>query len=210
MYRRKTNLSSGPIFGGQVTTKFQILSDKKNYLYSLTHHFFSSPVAPAKFTGKFDDYTKDGSLFIDFEINVIEKGRYTIEANLLTNQDEPIAYARKNQKLEQGKQNVTLMFFGKAIVKRRESGPYKITFLRGELNTDVIQEDLLLKSPNEVDRILKSIHDDRPKKKVIPLYTGPIETKVYSLSEFSDKHYDSEEKRTRLSELNLIKNNLVP
>ncbi|EOQ89945.1 hypothetical protein LEP1GSC202_0767 [Leptospira yanagawae serovar Saopaulo str. Sao Paulo = ATCC 700523] len=112
--------------------------------------------------------------------------------------------------MEQGKQNVTLMFFGKAIVKRRESGPYKITFLRGELNTDVIQEDLLLKSPNEVDRILKSIHDDRPKKKVIPLYTGPIETKVYSLSEFSDKHYDSEEKRTRLSELNLIKNNLVP
>lgn len=148
-----------------ITTKFQILSDKKNYLYSLTHHFFSSPVAPAKFTGKFDDYTKDGSLFIDFEINVIEKGRYTIEANLLTNQDEPIAYARKNQKLEQGKQIVTLMFFGKAIVKRRESGPYKITFLRGELNTDVIQEDLLLKSPNEVDRILKSIHDDRPKKR---------------------------------------------
>ncbi|GBF43755.1 hypothetical protein LPTSP2_30580 [Leptospira ellinghausenii] len=193
-----------------LTTKFQISSDPKNQIHTLTHHFFSSPVAPAKFTGKFDDYIKDGSLSIDFELNVVEKGRYTIEANLLTNDDEPIVYARKDQKLEIGKQKVTLLFFGKAIVKRRESGPYKITFLRGELNTDVIQEDLLLKSPSEVDRILKSIHDDRPKKKIIPYYTGSIETKSYSLSEFSEKSYDSEEKRNRLSELNLIKDKMVP
>ncbi|MCW7468788.1 hypothetical protein [Leptospira kanakyensis] len=193
-----------------VTAKFKIQADPKQHLYSVTHHFFSSPVAPAFFTGRYDDYLNEGSLVIDVELNVKEPGRYTIEANLLTSNDEPIGYARNDKKLNSGKQTVSLLFFGKVIVKKRESGPYKLSFLRGELNTDVIQEELLTKSPGEVDRMLSSIHDDRPKKKVIPYYEGSIETKPYFLSDFSDKPYDSEEKRTRLSELQMLKTNRMP
>lgn len=193
-----------------VTTKFRITSDPKQSVFTMTHHFFSSPIAPAVFTGKFDDYLTDGSLAIDFEMNVREAGRYTIEANLYTSTDEPIGYARNDKKLNSGKQTIPLLFFGKAILKKRESGPFKIQFLRGELNTDVIQEDLLTKSPQEVDRILSSIHDDRPKKKVVPYYEGGIETKFYELSEFSNKDYDSEEKRNRLSELQQLKKTRMP
>jgi len=184
---------------------FYIEGDNLKAKHTLTHHFFSSPIAPAKFTGKFSDRILEGSLFIDIELQVIEPGRYTIEANLMSESEEPIGYARKDQKLLGGKQIVSLQYFGKVIVTARESGPYKLTNVRGTLNTDVIQEEMLTKSPEEVDRMLSKITDDRPKHKTIPYFEGSYFTGEYQWNEFDSKDYDSLEKRQRLADLKMLR-----
>ncbi len=188
-----------------LTVQFFIEGDPNKNKYTLTHHFFSSPVAPAKFTGKFFDRIDEGSLLVDVEVQVNEPGIYTIEANLMSENEEPIGYSRSDKKLTGGKQIITLQFFGKIIASSRESGPYKLTNVRGTLNTDVIQDDLLTKSPAEVDRILSKISDDRPKHKTIPYFEGTYTTEAYTLGEFSDKDYDSPEKRQRLADLKMLR-----
>ncbi len=187
------------------TVQFFINGESSKNKHSLTHHFFSSPIAPAKFTGKFSDRIEDGSMFVDVELQVIEPGNYTIEANLMTDTGEPVGYARKDKKLNGGKQIVTLEYFGKVIVSARESGPYQLTNIRGILNTDVIQEDLLTKSPAEVDKLLNKIVDDRPKHKTIPYFEGVYATNAYNLNEFSDREYDSPEKRQRIADLKMLR-----
>ncbi|GBF51650.1 hypothetical protein LPTSP4_31880 [Leptospira ryugenii] len=188
-----------------LTTKFTIDADETHSIHSLSHHFFSSPIAPANFTGRYEDYLSEGSLLIEVELDVKEVGRYTIEANLMTETGEPIAYARRDQKLNTGKQRVALLFFGRAITKRRENGPFHMTFLRGELNTDVIQEDMLSLPPEQVDIALRSVRDDRPKKKLIPYWDDEITTKAYLLSEFKADIYESDEKQNRIAELKALK-----
>lgn len=188
-----------------LTVQFFIVGDPNKIKYTLTHHFFSSPIAPAIFTGKFLDRIDEGSLFVDVEVQVKEPGIYTIEANLMSESEEPIGYSRSDKKLTGGKQMISLQFFGKIIASSRESGPYIVTNVRGSLNTDVIQEDLLTKSPAEVDRILSKISDDRPKHKTIPYFEGTYATAAYSLGEFSDKDYDSPEKRQRLADLKMLR-----
>lgn len=184
---------------------FYIDGDVSKTKHTLSQHFFSSPIAPARFTGKFFDRIENGSLLIEIELQVFEPGKYTIEANLMTDTDEPIGYARKDQKLFSGKQIITLQYFGKIIGSSRESGPYKLTNVRGILNTDVIQEEMLSQSPEEVDRMLNKISDDRPKHKTIPYYNEIYLTANYDLNEFDSKDYDSPEKRQRLADLKMLR-----
>lgn len=183
-----------------LTTNFTIAGDASGFTHSLRTQFFSSPVAPARFTGAVTDRVEDGSLYANVELAVVKPGEYTIEANLFAG-DEPVGYARTDAKLASGRQTAELEFFGKVIADAGFAGPYRLVGLRAYLNTDVIQPELLARSPEEVERFLNSVRDDRPKRMVVPYYTETPETAAYRLEQFSEREYDSPEKRERLQQL---------
>ena len=186
-----------------VTINFAVLDGNRSTELSLSTHFFSSPVAPARFTGRFNETYRDGSLFISAELEVMKPGNYTIEANLFGD-EQPIAYAREDAKLDPGLQFVELEFFGKVLHDREIDGPFELKDLRGYLNTDVIQPEILAQSPAEVERFLKNVREDRPKRMLIPYSAASHETRKYAASEFPDDPYDSPEKRERLRQLSSL------
>ncbi|TGL58438.1 hypothetical protein [Leptospira sarikeiensis] len=193
-----------------ITTNFKIHSDANSTEYSLSAGFFSSPVSPAKFVSKkFDDKLKDGSLQIFTEMDVKESGEYTIQANLY-GAGEPIGTSRKEIYLKQGRQTISLEFFGRLFWRSRQSGPYTIKDLRAQLNTDVIQPDSLTGSPEEVESFLAKVKDDRPKRKLVPYSQDEFTTKAYRLEEFAEKEYDSPDKRKRIADLENLKSSLGP
>ncbi len=176
--------------------------------HSLSTHFFSSPVAPAQFTGLFREELRDGSLMIAAEVEVQQAGTYTIEGNLLTaggdEAGEPVAFARAEAKLKTGRHFVELEYFGKVLHDRNLNGPYLLVGLRGSLNTAVIQPEMLAKSPEEVARFLKTVRDDRPKRAVIPYHAKSYKTAKYRASSFSGAVYSSAQKEQRLAQLRAL------
>ncbi|MEQ9366581.1 MAG: hypothetical protein RIF32_20240, partial [Leptospirales bacterium] len=83
-----------------LTVNFEISGDESGAKHSLTTHFFSSPVAPARFTGEFREEFREGSLIVAAEVEVKKPGNYTIEANLMAANEEPVAFARKDANLK--------------------------------------------------------------------------------------------------------------
>lgn len=187
-----------------LTVNFEIPGDAADATYSLTTHFFSSPTTPARFTGQFREELRDGSLLVEAGMRVERAGPYTIEANLMNADGEPVAYARAEVNLKAGVQFVPLSFYGKILRDANQSGPFRVVGLRGELNTDVIQPEVLARSPAEVERFLAGVRDDRPKRMLVPYFTGTHTTARYDLSAFTDAEYDSIEKTRRLSELSAL------
>lgn len=183
-----------------LTTNFIIVGDDSGFTHSLRTQFFSSPVAPARFTGAVTDRVENGSLYASVELAVVKPGEYTIEANLFSG-EEPVGYARTDVKLGGGRQTAELEFFGKVIADAGLAGPYRLVGLRAYLNTDVIQPEMLARSPAEVERFLNTVRDDRPKRMVVPYLSGAPETAAYRLDQFSEREYDSPEKRERIQQL---------
>jgi hypothetical protein len=58
-----------------VTANFLIEADPSGFQHSLSAHFFSSPVAPARFTGQKREKLVDGSLVVSVEVNATEAGK---------------------------------------------------------------------------------------------------------------------------------------
>ncbi|MCR9144997.1 MAG: hypothetical protein NXI24_22355 [bacterium] len=63
-------------------TAFEIAGRPGGEVHTMRTHFYSSPTAPAKFTGNFREGVRDGSLIVAAEVLVEDAGRFTIEANL--------------------------------------------------------------------------------------------------------------------------------
>jgi hypothetical protein len=104
-----------------LTVNFLIESDTTSFTHSLATHFFSSPVAPARFTGNFSEKIDHGSLVVTAELDVVKAGNYTIEANLMGD-SAPVAFARQDANLRSGKQTVDLLFYGKVFHDRDVPG----------------------------------------------------------------------------------------
>ncbi len=188
-----------------LTVNFEIEGDQSGAKHSLSTHFFSSPVAPARFTGEFREEFREGSLFIAAEVAVTKPGNYTIEANLMDSRDEPVGFARADAaSLKSGRHFVELQYYGKVLRDRDLEGPYRLVGLRGSLNTDVIQPEMLSRPPAEVQKFLRNIRDDRPKRMVMPYYLKPYVTKDYDLALFTEDDYTSPAKERRLSELQAL------
>ena len=169
--------------------------------HQLKTHFFSSPQAPAKFTGKFRDRLDTGSLVIAVEIQVRLPGSYRIEGNLMSDDGQPLAHARADARLAGGSTWVDLQFFGKIIRDKRIPGPYKLTSVRGQqMNLPINPDDLTL-PPEQVARILAATEQTEPPKRAMLPWLGEFKTERYAVSQFSDAEYDSEFKRERLAEL---------
>lgn len=192
----------GPRDWGDMILKlgFRIEGDDSGFLHSLAANFFSSPGAPAVFTGNFREKLENGSLIVAAEIQVKIGGRYTIEGNLVQEND-PVAYARKDARLGTGLQWVELTYFGKIFHDEDRQGKFQVTGLRGYLDTGAIDPDVLARSPEEVDRFLKNVRQTEPPRRMIPYFSGRHETKEYTLKDFSNAEYDSEIKRQRIAQL---------
>lgn len=182
---------------------FVIPAEPGGFTHTLKTHFFSSPVAPAQFEGIAGERIEDGSLIITANLNVKLPGRYTIEANLF-NEDGPVAYAREDARLQGGPQQVELKYFGKIFHDANAVGPYILRGLRGIQNTDPIDPINLTKSPEEVDKYLKSVKSTTPHRRTIPTWEKEYKTQDYQLSEFSNSEWDSPEKRERIAELSKL------
>jgi hypothetical protein len=190
-------------------TTFEVEDRLSGKSHRMQTHFFSSPTAPAKFTGKFREGLRDGSLVIEVEVLVEEAGRYLLEGNLFARHeagsdpadDVPVGYARADARLTRGLQTVELLYFGRIFHDRGEAGPYVLRGLRGRLDTGAVDPDRLDGSVEEVNAYLSGVRTDRPPHKQMPYWTGEFSTRPYDLAEFSRDEYDSPAKQERLRTL---------
>ena len=187
-----------------LTVNFKIAGDASGTVHSLATHFFSSPVAPARFTGNIREEIRNESLVLSVELQVERAGNYTIEGNLMSENGEALAFARADANLKTGTQQMELQYYGKILRDRNIAGPYRLEGLRGSLNTDVIQPEMLARPPAEVAAFLKNVQDDRPKRMLIPYYEKSYSTRNYEPELFTDAVYTSPEKERRLSELRAL------
>jgi hypothetical protein len=184
--------------------KFKLPAEGSGHTHELKTHFFSSPVAPAQFTGNFRERLDNGSLIISAEMEVRMPGRYEIQANLFAEDQTPIASAKTYQKLTGGRQFVDLLFFGKLLRDYGQGGPYVLMGAHGLQDTDPLDPDKLSGPPDEVEKLIQSTRTTEPNRRVIPRFKGKFVTQPYSVSDFSDKEYDSDEKRERIEELSKL------
>ncbi len=179
--------------------------EKDKYVsHEMFADFFSSPVAPAIFTGNVRDVVEDGSLIIYVELNVKITGDYTIEANLY-NEDGPVAYARtpRDKKATfdtKGIHEARLEFFGKVFHDQDAEGPYKVVGLRGvQNNLPISASELDSLSIEEVEQKLATTVSREPDRRVIPTLTSEHTTEPYVLDDFSEKDYESERKQEKIN-----------
>ena len=110
---------------------FTINDDPKKYQHKLQASFFSSPVAPAKFMGNYNDELRNGSLYISTKIQVKKAGTYRLDANLKTAKGKWVAWANEQLVLKAGLQTVSFRFFGRIFHNREAECPWVLTGLRG-------------------------------------------------------------------------------
>lgn len=146
-------------------------------------HVVYTPAAaiPARFNGAFETRISDGSLCIDVGVDVTAAGHYLIDANLRA-ADEPLAWTRFKRTLLPGQQQVPLCFFGKVLIDKGLSGPYRLTELRGALLRPAAEPDLL----------------------PMAWFDGVYQTPDVSLSELSDVAYHSDHKRRKVAMLRTL------
>ncbi len=140
---------------------------------------FYTPAAPATFTGRVSEALRNGSLELDVEIVVDEPGRYVITARADDAEGKSFAYLSENEEFPAGKQEVRLRLFGKLIRDESARAPFHLRDLEG----------YRLLEDTYPDRNLMSGRDG-------VIYT----TKTYTLRDFSDAEWESEEKARHVKE----------
>ncbi len=186
-----------------LTIKLKIPDEKEGREYELSTSFFSTPRLVAEYTGQSRDRIADGSLVISAEVNVIVPGYYELVANLFGENDEPVAISRTKLDLKAGKQWVDFLFFGRVLRDRGVESPFVLKGLRGERkNLAVLPSELAGKSPEEMERLMQASLNrpaaNQPNREVMPPSDKQLRTARYRLSEFSNRAYDSPDKKERL------------
>jgi hypothetical protein len=117
-----------------------------------------------------------GSLAVTVDVDVREAGGYNFQANLVTASGEvPVAWLDMHFNLALGRQQVKLVFFGKAIRDIGASGPFLVRDLRGYLSLS--NPDTTLWWSDE----------------------HTITTRAYATTDFSPVEWDDDEKRARIA-----------
>ena len=138
-----------------------------------------TPQPPARFTGQVRESIVEGSLRLSMGVQVSRAGRYFVMARVDDNQGKAVAYLEWNGELAVGPGQVPLWVFGKLIRDERPTLPLVLRDVEGYLFLD----------------------DTTPDRAHMARLSGVVHrTAVYSLSEFSDKEWDSEQKRRYLGE----------
>ena len=190
----------------ELKVQFEIPGDKSEYRHSLRTHFFSSPVAPARFLTVADERIEKGALVITVELDVKKPGNYTIEANLHAGEG-PVAFARQDATLRAGRNRVELTYFGKIFHDRALSGPYTLKGLRGRRDNDAVDYTKLSGSVEDVNKYLARQNSNEPEREVIPDWQDEYTTEAYRLEVFSPAEYDSPLKQKQIAEYRaLVKN----
>jgi hypothetical protein len=145
--------------------------------------FTYTPRAVVRVTGVKDSVAQ-GSLEVTVDVDVLEDGLVTFEANLLGPDGDALVWVDTQKTVKAGHHQIDLVFFGKAIVDKGLSGPFRVQGLHG-----------VFRSIDEAEMPLR--------------WAWPREhvTSAYALAEFSPDPWDAPEKRANIARLEaLIKN----
>lgn len=125
------------------------------------------------------DELREGSLALLLDVEVLEAGRYKLQANIFTGDGlTALAYADRDVALAQGQHRVELKFFGKVLYDSAADGPYLVRDLRGFLRKD-----------GEGEANIGWSHPTQHR------------TRAYRHRDFSAAEWDDAEKRAHLSAL---------
>lgn len=140
--------------------------------------FFYTPAAaiPARFTGRFREELRSGSLVISAEVAVTTAGTYDINANLFDERGAPVASSRFLDALEAKKQWVDLMFYGLIFRDKHASGAFALRTLRGARM-----------QPGET-----------PDRAWMPGLDAPYRTSSYDADDFTSDEWDSPDKQAQI------------
>lgn len=152
--------------------------------YDVAASYFSSPRAPARFLGEFQERLEGGSLVIEALLDVQKPGRYRVYGNL-KHGDQLIGYAQEEMHLAAGRQRVPLLFFGKLFHDARAEGSFTLVDVRGY----------------RANRSEDSDRPTEPDREQIPPAPAAYQTRTYPLADFSASEWQSPRKSERLREL---------
>jgi len=140
-----------------------------------TLRFFHTPEGhvPARFTGRFHDYVRDGGLTVEVGLEVAVAGFYRLDANFYDASGAPAAFAAWKGDLVEGDRMVPLRVYGKVLRDADARAPYTLRELRGY-------------------RFVEGAYPDR---ETIPAAPYEWITGRYALAEFTQEAWDSEHKR---------------
>jgi hypothetical protein len=125
------------------------------------------------------DSLRAGSLVVTLDVNVLERGTYDFEANLVSGDGSvPIGYVQKNDTLAPGRQNVDLVFFGRMFGEVGVDGPYQLRDVHG---------------------LLLSL--DGGEHNIPFEYDAPYLTKAWRHGELSPAEWDAPEKQQKIAAL---------
>jgi hypothetical protein len=138
--------------------------------------FTYAPRKPLEVLG-LSDRVRAGSLAVTLDVNVVERGTYDFEANLMSADGaRPIGYSQMNYTLSPGRQTVDLVFFGRMFGEAGVDGPYLVRDVRG---------------------LLLSL--DGGEHNIPFTYDGTYLTKAWRRADFSPAEWDAPEKREKIA-----------
>jgi hypothetical protein len=120
------------------------------------------------------EQVENGSLAVTLDVQVHEAGGYNLQANLVA-ATVPVAWTDMHFKLQPGRQQVKLVFFGKAIRDVGAAGPFEVRDVRGYLS--LFNPDTTLWFAD----------------------AATLTTRAYRPEDFSPGEWDDDEKRARIA-----------
>ena len=138
-----------------------------------------TPEEPARFTGKVAESLTEGSLVLALGIQVKRPGRYFVIGRVDDEHGKQLGYLQWDGELAIGQKTVPLTVFGKLVHDARPELPLYLRDVEGFLFLD----------------------DSAPDRLHLPRLAGVVhKTRVYSLADFSDREWQSEQKQRYLDE----------
>lgn len=148
-------------------------------------------VSSARIVGWDGDALRDGSLYVYAKVDVKEAGRYSFTTVLEEAAGgRKIAVSTPTLDLPAGPARVPLQFYGLILREAGTGGPFRLPGLLGER----------LLSDEDVRRLTAGELKSNPEGVLAPLETG-YTTAAYANADFTDREWDSPEKRRRIKEL---------
>jgi hypothetical protein len=167
----------------------------------LRQDFYSSPISPARFTGRVRERLEDGHLILDVQVQVDRDCRYALQGNLWNaDTDEPTHWVSADPTLAPGTHWVPFTFFGKIFRDGGHEGVFELRQLRGTCENMPFPASWL-GNPARLKDIEKAEAVPEPPLLYIPYTNQTYKTRAYSLEEFSSAEWQSEHKDRRLERL---------
>ena len=144
----------------------------------------------AELTGYGKSTIEEGSLVVPVQLNVRERGRYEVRSILRdAKSGRALVVASAARTLEIGAAEIPLMFYGLILRENKQTGPF---VLDGVIGERVLTEEELFSI---------SEHPDANIEGRLQMLEANHTTPAYRLEEFTDRPYDSAEKRRRIESL---------
>ena len=164
-------------FAGMIRTELLVQSGEQQGYVAFDVVY--APQVPATWAGPVRDTLQDGSLDFVLAANVVEAGRYVITGRVDDANGKPFALVTFNDELRAGAQQVTLQVYGRLVRDQKPAFPLTL---------------------HDVDGFVLR-PDAYPDRALMPPRDGPVATsRKYSLAQFTDATFSSDETQRYLSE----------